>query len=473
MMTTPVGGWRARLMLATLALAGVVASLAQTLVLPLLPGFSDWLGVSAADAQWIATSTMLAGAVAAPLFGWLGDRFGLARMIVVALVFLAVGSVVAAMSDTLWMLLLGRTLQGFSSGVIGLALAVSRTMLAPASLPWAVGIVSGTLGIGTGLGVPLAGLLLQIFPWHGVFWTSAGTAVVAAGLVAIIVPHRKPGTSSRFDFVGAVTFSGILLLTLIPLSLIGSVGIPPTSIVCWIAAMAVGAWWVRYELRARSPFVDVRLARLAPIASSHITAMFVGIAFFLSFTGTVYVSQTTGREGVGLGGGVLLTGLIQTPASLASIAAAPLATMCATRWGARNTVTAGAVSVAVASASRMLVLDDPVIVALCALLVSGSASFTFAAMPLILMDVAPLRATGAVNGLNIMMRQVGSAIAGVIAAIVLASTAVATEPSRATFEWLFGAGAVCGLIAASAMAVWLGRSSNLLPSLAHIERTSR
>lgn len=454
MLMTPVGGWRARTMLAALALAGVVASLAQTLVLPLLPLFPGWLSVSAADAQWIATSTMLAGALGAPLFGWLGDRFGLSRMIVVALGFLAVGSVLAALSDSLWMLLAGRSLQGFSSGVMGLALAVARTMLAPSSLPWAVGIVSGTLGIGTGLGVPVAGFALEVLPWQGVFWISAGAALLAAALVAVVVPHRAPGTSAGFDFVGAAAFSAVLLLALIPLSLLGTSGVTVGSVISWSAALGVGVWWIRHELRTSSPFVDVRLARLAPIASSHVTAMLVGIAFFLSFTGTVYVSQTPTRDGVGLGGGVLLTGLVQTPASLASIAAAPLATFIATHWGARRTVMAGAIGVALASAGRTVVLDDPIIVAVWALLVSGSASFTFAAMPLILMDVAPLHATGAVNGLNIMMRQVGSALAGVIGAIVLSSAVLGESPSRSTFDWLFGIAAVCGLLAAATMVPW-------------------
>lgn len=473
MTTTPVGGWRARVMLATLALAGVVASLVQTLVLPLLPLFPRWLDITASDSQWIATSTMLAGAVGAPLFGWLGDRYGLSRMIVVSLGLLAVGSVIAAPSDSLWMLLLGRTLQGFSSGVVGLALAVARTMMSAASLPWAVGVVSGTLGIGTGLGVPLAGLVLEFLPWHAVFWISAGAGAVTAILVAVIVPHRRTGARRTFDFFGAAVFSAILLLLLIPISLIGTQGVPASSVLSWMAAAVLAVAWIRHELRSRAPFIDLRLARFAPIASSHVTAFLIGIAFFLSFTGTVYVTQMPQRGDVGLGGGVLLTGIVQTPASLASIAAAPLATYVATRWGARRTVTAGALAVALASAARTIVLDDAFTVAVLALMVSASASFTFAAMPLILMDVAPLHATGAVNGLNIMMRQIGSAVAGVVGAVVLATAAVPGTAARTAFDWLFGVAALCGLLAALAMFPWPRRSTSALPASTDPERTFR
>jgi len=462
--TTPLSGWRGRIILATLALAGVVAALVQTLVLPLLPLFPQWLGISVADAQWIATSTMLAGAIGAPLFGWLGDRFGLARMIVLSLVLLSVGSVVAALADTLSVMLIGRVLQGLSAGIVGLALALARTTLAPGALPWAVGVVSGTLGVGTGLGVPLAGVLLETLPWQSVFWIAAALGAVSAALVALLVPHRPSRSTKKFDIVGAVVFSGILLATLIPLSTLGTAGVTAGGVVSWAVAALASVWWVRHELRTSSPFVDVRFARRRPIVSSHVSALLIGAAFFLSFTGTVYVVQTPTVDGVGLGGSVLLTGVVQTPASIASIAAAPLATFIATRWGARRTVTAGAFAVAIASLARLPVLDDPVVVAVCALLVSGSASFTFAAMPLVLMDAAPVHATGTVNGLNIMMRQIGSASAGVIAAVVLAATADAAAPSRDTFTWLFGLGAVCGLLAGIALLPWRRRAQRLISS---------
>jgi len=83
-------------------------------------------------------------------------------------------------------------------------------------------------------------------------------------------------------------------------------------------------------------------------------------------------------------------------------------------------------------------------------------------MPLVLMDASPVHATGTVNGLNIMMRQIGSAGAGVIGAIVLAATADATAPSRDTFSWLFGLGALCGLLAGLAMLPWRRRAQHLV-----------
>ena len=95
-------------------------------------------------------------------------------------------------------------------------------------------------------------------------------------------------------------------------------------------------------------------------------------------------------------------------------------------------------------------------------------------MPLILMDVAPIHATGAVNGLNIMMRQVGSAIAGVVGAIVLASTLHDLHLTRDTFTWLFGVGAACGLVAAGAMLPWRRPPrTGTIPLPADIERTPR
>jgi MFS family permease len=466
--TAPAARGRAGAVLACLAVAGVVSALMQTLVLPLLPQFPGWLGVSVDDAQWIATSTMLAGAVGAPVLGWLGDRLGFRRMIVASLLLLAIGSVVSALAlDLAWMIA-GRTLQGFSTAVAGLSLALARVSMPPQRLPFAVGIVSGTLGIGTGLGVPLAGVVLELLPWRTVFWIAAALGVLAALAVRLVVPEARAASGrARFDLPGALGFSALLVLVLVPLSMLASWGLAPASIGMWVAALALGAWWVRRELRVRAPFVDLRLAATPRILASHVTALLVGIAFFLSFTGTVYLSQTPTVDGVGLGGGVLLTGLVQTPASLASIAAAPLATAIAARAGAKATVAWGTVAVAASSALRLLVLDDAIVVAALALLVSASASFTFAAMPLILMEAVPMHATGATNGLNVMMRQVGAASASVLAAVVLAATLSSAGGgtfTRATFTLLFGTGAVLAGIAAVVMlALLVPRRDRLAP----------
>ena len=60
-----------------LAFTGIVAALMQTLVVPLIGDLPRLLDTTASNASWVITATLLAGAVATPVTGRLGDLYGL------------------------------------------------------------------------------------------------------------------------------------------------------------------------------------------------------------------------------------------------------------------------------------------------------------------------------------------------------------------------------------------------------------
>src|ERR1700733_5017728 len=141
-----------------LAICALVASLVQTLVLPLLPEFERAFHTSVSTVTWIFTATLLAGAVATPLLSRFGDMYGKKKMILIAMVLLVIGSVVCAISGSLAVLVVGRALQGVSSAMIPLAIGVIRDTFPRERITTAIGIVSATLGIGGGLGILVTGL---------------------------------------------------------------------------------------------------------------------------------------------------------------------------------------------------------------------------------------------------------------------------------------------------------------------------
>lgn len=86
---------------AVLALSGTVVALMQTLVVPLLPDFPGILGVTADDASWLVTATLLASAVATPIVSRSADMYGKRKMMVVCLAIMVAGSVLAAVGGPL------------------------------------------------------------------------------------------------------------------------------------------------------------------------------------------------------------------------------------------------------------------------------------------------------------------------------------------------------------------------------------
>jgi MFS family permease len=438
------------LVLSALGLAGIIAALVQTLVLPLLPQFPQLLGVSVADASWIATSTMIVGAISAPLFGWLGDRFGLKPMIVLSLLLLLAGSVLSALSSDLPLMLAGRVLQGCGMGIVGLSLALLRRLLHVQLLPMAVGLLTGTVGIGTGLGVPLAGIIVQYLPWQAIFWIIAGCAAAATIAVAVLVPSLPPTSSRPFDIVGALGLSAVITLVLLPITFLAQRDPQATlhTLMLLGAAVVVAVLWVRHQLLSRAPFIDLRLVATPPIWASHLIAMLLGFAFFLSFTATITVTQMPAGGTAGLGGSVLLTGLVQLPPSLLSIIAPPLAALLVARAGARTALILGITSTIAAFGLRLLDLTDPIAISLSAMLVSGAISFSFAALPIALMHASPLDQLAATGGVNMLSRQLGAASASVVGATIVAAIIDFSQANdAAAFAWLFGLGAGASLLA--------------------------
>src|SRR5690606_1917878 len=130
------------------------------------------------DTTWVVTITLLVAAVATPISGRLGDMYGKRRIIFALLVALMIGSLVAALSQSIVGMIVGRGLQGLTTGVIPLGIAIMRDVLRPARLGTAVAFMSATMGVGGAIGMPVAAYIAENFDWHMLFWLSFGLGVI-------------------------------------------------------------------------------------------------------------------------------------------------------------------------------------------------------------------------------------------------------------------------------------------------------
>src|SRR5690606_37859753 len=117
--------------IAVLAFVGLCSAFMFTLVVPLQAELPVLLNASREDTTWVVTITLLVAAVATPISGRLGDMYGKRRIILALLIALIVGSLVAALSHSIVGLIIGRGLQGLTTGVIPLGIAIMRDVLNP------------------------------------------------------------------------------------------------------------------------------------------------------------------------------------------------------------------------------------------------------------------------------------------------------------------------------------------------------
>src|ERR1022692_2851460 len=111
---------------AVLAAAVAAYALLQSLVIPVLPTIQAGLHTSQNMVTWVLTAYLLSASVFTPIMGRLGDMFGKKRLLVVALVALALGSLLAALAGSIMIMIIARVIQGIGGGVLPLSFGIVR-----------------------------------------------------------------------------------------------------------------------------------------------------------------------------------------------------------------------------------------------------------------------------------------------------------------------------------------------------------
>lgn len=454
---------RANLVVAVLALAGITVSLMQTLVIPLIPALPGLLHASAADTTWAITATLLAGAVATPTMGRLGDMYGKRRMLLVSLGALVVGSAIGALSDTLVPMVAGRTLQGLAAGVIPLGISIMRDELPAERLGSATALMSASLGVGGALGLPAAALLAENADWHVLFWTAAGLGLVVTALVVAFVPESPVRTGGRFDVLGAAGLSIALVCLLLAISKGADWGWGSAATLGLLAtAVVVLLLWGRWELRTPRPLVDLRTSARRQVLLTNIASAVFGFAMFAMSLVLPQLLQLPAATGYGLGRSMLTVGLVMAPSGLVMMALAPVSARITATRGPKTTLMLGAVVVAAGYALGIVLMSATWHLVLVSSVIGGGIGLAYGAMPSLVMGAVPVSETAAANSLNTLMRSIGTSVSSATAGLILARLTVrfgpVELPSQNGFRLVLGMGAAAALIAL-AVAAFLPRHS--------------
>jgi MFS family permease len=443
---------RSGLIVAVLAFAGIVVALMQTLIVPLIPELPTLLHSSASNTSWAITATLLAGAVATPVLGRLGDMYGKRRLLLVSLGLLVVGSAVCGLSDTLAPMVVGRALQGFSIGVIPLGISIMRDELPPEKLGSAMALMSSSLGVGGALGLPGAAALAEHTDWHMLFWGSAVLGVVVAGLVVMIVVESPLRGGGRFDVLGAVGLTAGLLCLLLATSKGADWGWGSArTLGLFAAAVAVLLLWGWWELRVTGPLVDLRTTMRRQVLVTNLASVVVGFALYAMSLVLPQLLQLPAATGYGLGQSMLTAGLCLGPSGLVMMAVSPLSSRISATWGPKVSLMLGSIVIAVGYALGVLFMSQVWQLLVVASVIGAGIGLAYAAMPALIMSAVPRSETGAANGLNSLMRSIGtstsSAVVGVVLAHMTTRLGPVELPSLNGFRLALGIGGAAALVA--------------------------
>jgi MFS family permease len=446
-----------RAILAALAFAGLGASFMQTILVPIQGELPKLLNTTSDNTAWAITATLVAAAVCTPVAGRLGDMFGKRRIAMALLLLQAVGAILAALSNDVVTLIVARVLQGMAAGVIPLGIAILRDVLPPRKLGSGIALISATLGVGGALGLPLSAVVAENFDWHALFWVAAAIAVLAFVGYAVFVPSSALRTPGRVDLIGIIGLSLGLVGVLVAVSRGGEWGWGDArTLTLLTGGVVVLSIWGVLELRVQDPLVDLRVSVRGPVLLTNLASVAMGFALFASSVVLPQLLVLPRATGIGLGLTLTVAALVLAPSGLAMMAMSPVAGTVERRWGAKALLIIGAVILALAYGLALVFHAEAWQILAVNVVLGVGVGLGYAAMPALIMQAVPAHETGAANGLNALMRSLGTSIAAAVAGAVLAQSVTTAGgvagPSEAGFLLTLalglGAAVVCVIVAA-------------------------
>jgi EmrB/QacA subfamily drug resistance transporter len=246
--------------LAVLCVSLLVVSLDNTILNVALPAIVRDLDASSTQLQWIvdAYAIVLAGLLLS--LGSLGDRIGRKRVFVMGLALFAMGSAASAFSGSPDTLIASRAFMGIGGAAImpSTLSILTNVFDSERKRARAIGIWSGTTGIGVSLGPIVGGWLLAHFWWGSVFLVNVPIAVL--GLVASLwlVPDSKNPRSRRPDPMGVVfSVLGMWLLLWGIIEAPNRTWSSPLILGALVGGIVMLASFIAWELHSSHPMLDL------------------------------------------------------------------------------------------------------------------------------------------------------------------------------------------------------------------------
>lgn len=447
-------------MIATLAFAGTVAAIMQTLVTPLIAELPKLLDTTSSNAAWVITATLLVSAVCVPVSGRLGDLLGKRRMLLVCAVPLFLGSVVCALATSVVPMIVGRGLQGMGMGMVPLGIALLRDVVPKEKMSSSIALVSASLGIGGALGLPIASAVAQYANWRVLFWGSAVLALIIFALVWFLIPDVPAGAKEqRFDLPGALGLAVGLVCLLLAVSKGAEWGwASTTTLGLFAAAVVVLLVWGFWELRTKDPLVDLRTTARPRVLITNVASLFVGFGMYAGMLIAPQLLQFPEATGYGLGQSMLAAGLWMAPGGLMMMIVSPLGGKLIDARGPKFTLISGVLVIAAAYGIGILLMGSAWGLMLFLMISSSGVGLAYGAIPALIMSSVPLSETAAANGFNTLMRSLGTSIGAAVIGALLAQMTTETAGYSFTSEAGFRTGLMfgCGVaVVAAAIAAFI------------------
>ena len=302
---------------AVLAMGVGAFALLQSLVIPVLTTVQHQLHTTQNTVTWVLTAYLLSASIMTPILGRVGDMTGKKRVFVATLAALAVGSLLAAIAPSIGVMIAARVIQGFAGGMLPVAFGIISDEFPAEKVAGAVGAIAALTAVGAGLGIVLAGPIVNALDYHWLFWLPLILTVIAAISAILFVPESPVSTPGRISWLPAVLLSGWLVALLLALSQAPTWGWGSGAALGLLAARRdAGRAWLIAELRAATPLIDMNMMRRTAVWTNNLVALLIGVGMYATFAFLPEFVQTPAAAGYGFGASITRSGLMLLPSAI-------------------------------------------------------------------------------------------------------------------------------------------------------------
>ena len=325
------------LVLSTVSIGTFMATLDGSIVNISLPKIQQAFGVNLTAIEWVVVAYLLVvGALLLP-FGRLGDIIGYKRVYLTGFTLFAAASALCGSSNSVWMLVGFRALQGIGAAMLqAMGPAIVTNTFGARERGTALGLNSVSVSIGLSIGPALGGLLTEFGSWRWIFYVNVPVGAFAILWAWRILGNERGAARQTFDFPGAIFSSGGLFALLLALIQGESWGWSSPAVLGLIGlSVVLLLLFVFFELRARQPMLDLRLFKIRSFSAGNISLLiaFAGL-FIATFLLPFFLEQGQGLS-------PLKAGLLLTPIPLTTLVFAPFAGLLSDHIGPRIPATVG------------------------------------------------------------------------------------------------------------------------------------
>jgi len=344
----------------TALLAGLLSlNITFTVFVVALPTVKGDFHTNFSVLTWASTGPLLAFGLAAPFFGKAGDLFGHRRLYLFGLAGAMVSAVVTATASNVGVLLVGRALDGVQGAATGTAsMALILQLFGREERVKALGWWTLVGAGGPVLGVTLGSPVIQYLGWRALFWGQLILLVIAAVVVALLLPsrhraHRGPGVEPAgsggaekswegMDWVGSWSLAGAVTAAMLVLSIGPIVGWDSVGVVVsGVSAIGLIGLFVWRELTFATPLIPTRYWRRRNFVFPMGLQGFSNFAYFGAFfLFPLLMEQVYGYS-------VSEVGFVSVARPLVFALSSPIAGYMTVRTGERRAAAVGATSVLV------------------------------------------------------------------------------------------------------------------------------